>query len=182
MNQENRRCNKCGVTKSLNKDNFYLNKKANLFNYHCIKCTKDKYVKVSDLTEEELQKRRLKDNKKYKKKKEFAESNGIKLITKKKETAILNSYKTNDKNKNREFNLTFEFVQNSLKEPCSYCGFPSTGLDRIDNNKGHLIENCIPCCAECNVARMDNFTVSEMKLIGQAIKIVKLNRILNNKI
>ncbi len=38
------------------------------------------------------------------------------------------------------------------------------------------IDNCIPCCKECNVARMNNFTHEEMLIIGQAIKAVKENR------
>lgn len=34
-------------------------------------------------------------------------------------------------------------------------------------------------CKECNVARMNNFTYDEMKIIGLSIKKIKENRLLN---
>jgi hypothetical protein len=24
------------------------------------------------------------------------------------------------------------------------------GIDRVDNEKGYLVENCVPCCFTCN--------------------------------
>lgn len=81
-----------------------------------------------------------------------------------------------DKKKGNITNLNVEFVISKLKENCIYCEFPSTGLDRIDNHKGHTIDNCVSCCRECNLARSNNFTFEEMKIIGQSIKLIKLNR------
>ena len=49
-------------------------------------------------------------------------------------------------------------------------------IDRIDNNKGHEINNVVPCCYECNVARGNNFSFEEMKLLGKTIKLIKLKR------
>lgn len=86
------------------------------------------------------------------------------------------SYRSMDKKRGLNNDLTTEFVNNALNSPCTYCGFPSTGLDRINNNIGHTIANCVPCCKECNTARMDNFTHEEMKIIGQSIKQIKINR------
>lgn len=38
-----------------------------------------------------------------------------------------------------------------MSQPCYYCGLePSGGLDRIDNSKGHEINNVRPCCEKCN--------------------------------
>lgn len=89
---------------------------------------------------------------------------------------LYTQYRYSDINKGLEFNLSKEFIKYSLEEDCTYCSFPSTGLDRIENNIGHTIENCIPCCWECNTARMHNFTYEEMLLIGKTIGEVKLLR------
>jgi len=35
------------------------------------------------------------------------------------------------------------------------CSFQYHGLDRIDNNKGHYLNNTVPCCAPCNYLRGD---------------------------
>lgn len=86
------------------------------------------------------------------------------------------NYKAFDKVRNLDHDLTLEFLEESLSLPCTYCGFPSTGLDRVDNSKGHTMGNSVPCCYECNSARLDNFSHEEMKLIGEAIREVKLAR------
>jgi hypothetical protein len=49
---------------------------------------------------------------------------------------------------------------------CHYCGaepsqehrqnpytFTYNGIDRLDNNKGYTIDNCVPCCGTCNTAK-----------------------------
>jgi hypothetical protein len=28
-------------------------------------------------------------------------------------------------------------------------------LDRIDSSKGHVDENCVACCFQCNIAKLD---------------------------
>jgi hypothetical protein len=28
------------------------------------------------------------------------------------------------------------------------------GIDRVNNNFGYLIDNCVTCCTNCNVAKM----------------------------
>lgn len=44
------------------------------------------------------------------------------------------------------------------------------------DNKGHIKSNVVPCCYECNVARGNNFSYDEMKIIGKAIHNIKLHR------
>lgn len=51
------------------------------------------------------------------------------------------------------------------------------GLDRLDNAKGYEPGNVVSCCSECNIARSDNFTPEEMKVIGMAIRKVKMARV-----
>jgi len=91
-------------------------------------------------------------------------------------TRLLSSYRVFDIKRGLEYGLSKEYINDQLQKSCTYCGYPATGLDRIDNTKGHTDENCIPCCWECNTARMSNFTVDEMRIIGRGIKEVKDNR------
>jgi len=92
------------------------------------------------------------------------------------------NYKSEDLKRGFENNLTVEFVEQSLSSSCEYCGYPPTGLDRIDTTKGHTIENCVPCCYECNLARNNHFSYDEMKILGITIQEIKLRRehIINN--
>jgi hypothetical protein len=91
--------------------------------------------------------------------------------------SFLSNYKTYDSRKKLEYNLTVEwYIHNIQSKPCHYCGrvCDKMGCDRIDNSKGHTQDNCLPCCLECNQARSDAFTVTEMELcIGPSINMVK---------
>lgn len=88
-------------------------------------------------------------------------------------------YQRNDLNKfNTNLNFSIDNLKIRLKESCFYCGdsVNNRGLDRIDNKKGHLLENTIVCCELCNMTRGDRFSVDEMKLLGIVIKKIKENR------
>lgn len=54
---------------------------------------------------------------------------------------------------------------------CHYCqAMRASGVDRINNNKGHEINNILPCCRACNLAKSFIFSVQETeKHIGPAI-------------
>ncbi len=80
----------------------------------------------------------------------------------------------------REFNLTEEWVREHIaSKPCTYCGGTDTqsGTDRIDNDRGHTMDNVIPACRMCNVVRNNLFDVEEMKLIGAVIAQIKFARL-----
>jgi len=66
-----------------------------------------------------------------------------------------------------------------VKKPCYYCGVDASfrkgiyknlfkyprkahGVDRIDNSKGYILENCVPCCSICNKAKR-TMTVEEFR-------------------
>lgn len=89
---------------------------------------------------------------------------------------LYTQYRVSDIKKNLEFSLSKDYIEKSLQLPCTYCNHPSTGLDRKNNNLGHIEENCAPCCWECNTARMNNFTHEEMFELGAAIGRIKNNR------
>jgi hypothetical protein len=60
---------------------------------------------------------------------------------------------------NREllFTITEIDFEKLAIQPCYYCGFYSksrlNGIDRIDNNKGYILNNCITCCKMCNIIK-----------------------------
>jgi hypothetical protein len=80
--------------------------------------------------------------------------------------AIINSAKT----RKLFLSLTREEIAKLITSPCSYCGklsdFTSykgcNGIDRVDNNVGYEINNCVSCCTYCNIAKNDR-TLSEFK-------------------
>lgn len=75
-------------------------------------------------------------------------------------------YKKAAKQKGREWRLSKEEVRSIIIQQCHYCGaiptkgvsprssrkdeFVSNGIDRVDNNLGYILDNCVPCCEICN--------------------------------
>lgn len=75
--------------------------------------------------------------------------------------------------KARKRGLVFDLTRNQFKilteSRCYYCGCEPcqvkdsnskwakpelyNGVDRADNSKGYLIDNCVPCCGPCNMAK-----------------------------
>lgn len=79
-------------------------------------------------------------------------------------------YKKSAKSRMHDFSLTIEEFLFLTSQNCYYCGIKSkqvsktsgktgfyiyNGIDRIDNNLGYTIENCVPCCKQCNIAKMN---------------------------
>ena len=81
-------------------------------------------------------------------------------------------YNRVDKKKSLTCDLTSEWLElNILNKPCTYCGsLIQIGCDRIDNTKGHTMDNVIPCCWSCNRLRGNIFSIEEMYLIGEFLK------------
>ncbi len=68
-----------------------------------------------------------------------------------------------------------------VSEPCFYCELENdtevgVGLDRLDNSRGYEPDNVVSCCGLCNKIRSDHLSVQEMKLVGQVIKAIKMER------
>lgn len=68
------------------------------------------------------------------------------------------------------FSLSKEDAFRIMIMPCSYCGaepsnrraltdrrfdFVYNGLDRVDNRKGYQLDNVVPCCKWCNMAKRE---------------------------
>jgi hypothetical protein len=89
--------------------------------------------------------------------------------------SLYNNYKRGAIKRNLSFELTKEEFRNLTKQSCYYCGSepnqeykqPNTngnyiynGIDRTDNTKGYILDNCVPCCGKCNRAK-DIMTLEE---------------------
>ena len=87
------------------------------------------------------------------------------------------NYKCRAKKKGLEFNLTEEQFKEITQQDCYYCGekpnqifnhkgsngdYIYNGIDRIDNTKGYTINNIVPCCGFCNMAKKSH-TEQEFK-------------------
>ena len=93
---------------------------------------------------------------------------------------LLLRIKVNAKRRKLDWILSDEKVRELIIQPCHYCGslpslhdkdstfrefngdFPSNGIDRIDNIKGYIEGNVVPCCKLCNRAKF-TLTVEEFK-------------------
>lgn len=78
-------------------------------------------------------------------------------------------YRQRSKSNNMNFDLTLDDFCKITKQNCYYCGIQPlqilkekrfthgpcvyNGIDRVDNNKGYILENCVPCCETCNRAK-----------------------------
>jgi len=71
------------------------------------------------------------------------------------------------------FNITKEQHTIFLQQVCSYCSKALNplghALDRKDPSKGYLVENVVPCCADCNSVKSDVLTYEEMKAAMKAV-------------
>lgn len=96
--------------------------------------------------------------------------------------AKLSFYKSTDEHKGRNNDLTLEwYKKNIYNKECIYCGSKkNVGCDRIDNTKGHLQNNCVPCCTRCNLTRANRFSYEEMKKLGKVIREIDQLRETNN--
>jgi hypothetical protein len=91
---------------------------------------------------------------------------------------LAKAYEAIDKAKGQTSEVTQMFLLEQIfPSRCVYCGtVDRLGCDRIDNAKGHTLDNIVPACGDCNVMRGDRFTFSEMQVIGAAVAQVRALR------
>lgn len=90
---------------------------------------------------------------------------------------LIRRYKNSAKRRGIEYKLTEEQFIKLTEQDCYYCGakpnriakgkgyngnYTYNGIDRIDNNKGYVINNVVPCCHTCNQAK-SNLKEQEFK-------------------
>lgn len=102
----------------------------------------------------------------------------------------------NPTRKQKEFKLTPQEFAHLIHSNCYYCGEPPTadniwnksgkrkldldiirinGIDRIDSNKGYFIDNCVPCCPQCNRMKLDYTTEAFLQKIRQIFQYTMFN-------
>lgn len=82
---------------------------------------------------------------------------------------LISIYNSNAKKRGIDFNLSYTDFASLIKSDCFFCNekpsnllkkkgyedFPYNGIDRIDNNIGYVLDNCVSCCSWCNQAKND---------------------------
>lgn len=84
--------------------------------------------------------------------------------------AYLN-YRNNAKNHKKNFQLTMEQFKFITSQNCFYCNltpkqttgklrndrpnYYHNGIDRVNSSIGYVLENCVPCCKQCNYSKRD---------------------------
>jgi hypothetical protein len=89
------------------------------------------------------------------------------------QNSVYLSYRAGAKVRGFSFSLSREELVSISQQDCSYCGqapsnnkaytystgavcsFRYNGVDRVDNTGGYSLDNCVPCCFQCNRAKMN---------------------------
>ncbi len=81
--------------------------------------------------------------------------------------------KSNAKERNIEFSITYEEAYKLYYEKCFYCEFLEeeslNGIDRFNNVIGYLKSNCVPCCQWCNMMKLEWSYESWISNIGHIL-------------
>ena len=98
-------------------------------------------------------------------------------------------YKKGALDREYSFEITFEDMENLIYKNCFYCNqepqehssderykngkgiFKRNGIDRLDNNIGYTVNNCVPCCSRCNTIKMDASYSEFIEKISQIYRI-----------
>lgn len=83
------------------------------------------------------------------------------------------SGKFNAKVRGFNWEIPLDMYTTLLQNSCYYCsdrlGCVKTecgaGLDRLDNSKGYILNNIVPCCGFCNVFRNDYLSPNETQVM-----------------
>ncbi|ABT15152.1 hypothetical protein NY2A_B753L [Paramecium bursaria Chlorella virus NY2A] len=90
----------------------------------------------------------VRQNRRYEQK-----QNAIASVTQKKmlnEASWIQWFKEKTINKKRHYEMTAFDAFELMCRGCYYCGDIALGIDRLDSDKGHIVENCVACCSSCN--------------------------------
>lgn len=92
--------------------------------------------------------------------------------------ALYRQYRNSAKTRKIKFDLSVSEFESLIYSDCYYCGAEPqqkfsgyslsylakyvnnpilyNGIDRVNNKKGYILENCLPCCWFCNRAKGDS--------------------------
>ncbi len=125
-----------------------------IYHYKCKKCRNKESLEWNHKNNEKF---RLNRRKRYKLKAEKERENQRLYRINNSLQSVYTSYKCRAKKRNLEFKLSIEEFKSYWNKKCFYCNreIKKIGLDRIDNSKGYIKENIIPCCELCNWMKRD---------------------------
>jgi len=81
-------------------------------------------------------------------------------------------YKYSAKKRNIIFDLSFEEFCSFIEDPCHYCGTITkgrVGIDRINNNAGYFMKNCVCCCKVCNSGKSNKTVEKWREYLGRLV-------------
>ncbi len=100
-----------------------------------------------------------------------------------------NSYRNGAFDRDISWSLSFDDFAALIFRNCHYCGSPPetiytvkderghvahSGVDRVDNNVGYTVDNCVPCCRFCNIAKgtydVHTFVARCYRVVNKAIE------------
>lgn len=102
-------------------------------------------------------------------------------------------YKYSAQKRNHSFELTKLDFNNLILENCFYCGEKAnnefkchkhgipikyTGIDRVDSSLGYNKNNCVPCCKNCNIAKMQMQQEEFFKFIDKIYNNLKMKKLI----
>ena len=171
-----KKCTRCKVEKELSEFNKIKKSKDGLA-YYCKAC-----AAIRDKKWYENNKERKKESSK-----KWHENNKEHVYNLNRTTKVRYRHlKNSAKSRDLEMQISFEQYAEIIKESkCYYCdaslvGTTGSSLNRIDNNKGYLVENVKPCCGTCN-SIMNNYSIEELsnrvyKIVARMKKLQKENK------
>jgi len=160
-------CSYCKEKKNI--DSFYKNKsQSDGCDYYCKKCKLEqtsRSYKKNCLENPEKMKARWRERSKE--------------IRKTPKRRFWHS-RDNAKRRGLKWDITYNKYKALISKKCTYCfselDKTGIGLDRINNNKGYLLNNVTSCCGLCNYTRSTKFNYKEMLQLGLIIKKIKVLR------
>ena len=168
-----KRCGRCGEVKPISDFNKCKRKSDGLQNY-CKDCQKEMYAEwyahnKEKIAEYQAEWRNLNKEKFAEYQAQYRQANKDAIAEYKAEwynpqthplnwaKTIVNNYNNMDKERGFDTSQTITadwFLDNIAYRPCAHCGLQAIGLigcNRLDNTKGHTIDNVEPCCFKCNL-------------------------------
>lgn len=86
---------------------------------------------------------------------------------------VFKSYTDRCLKRDIQFKLSDDEFYDLTQQNCFYCGlvpeqaalkdFIYNGIDRVNNEEGYYMDNCVPCCKRCNAAK-SNMTLENFKI------------------
>jgi hypothetical protein len=92
------------------------------------------------------------------------------------------SYIGNARARKVTFEMTYDQFRSLVGQDCHYCGEPpgrrvwrheevaANGVDRLNNDKGYVAGNMVPCCAWCNRAKQQLSAAEFAERIAKAYR------------